>query len=263
MRLDSDKRDTTVFCWTDLFVNEYLAPQFLASKNPKDKKIIEDFINSKLDEAGIKGLKERKTKYTELMADLVKKPINAVPLLDKSTFKFPIEDKTEFYDHLIRFVQEPNIKEKNGGNGILESMIGIDYLTLGINKDYTLPPTKLNYKDEPGVCKLKNPKAITAFKDFGAKTAEKCKMFCDGIPKPKCVGYELIADAEKPCRLWFVGVKGDGTSGKTCVTKEIIDPNDAKYKQFVLPSQNIDKTGNIIYPKVRYVKMNADIQVSP
>ena len=30
-RFDGDKRDISVKCWTDMFINEYLAPKFLLS----------------------------------------------------------------------------------------------------------------------------------------------------------------------------------------------------------------------------------------
>jgi hypothetical protein len=43
---------------------------------------------------------------------------------------FPITNKAEFYDLFVEFVQHPDIKSLNYGGGILESMIGIDYLTL-------------------------------------------------------------------------------------------------------------------------------------
>jgi hypothetical protein len=52
----------------------------------------------------------------------------------------------------MRFVQADNIKAKNGGKGILESMIGIDYLSLGINKDYEPMPTKPEYTAKTGNC---------------------------------------------------------------------------------------------------------------
>ena len=59
-------------------------------------------------------------------------------------------------DELINFVQDPIIKSKNGGHGVLESVIGIDYLSLNINPDYELPPSKLAYNENAGACSLKS-----------------------------------------------------------------------------------------------------------
>jgi hypothetical protein len=36
-RFDNEKRDQTVNCWTDLFINQYLAPKLLASELMADK----------------------------------------------------------------------------------------------------------------------------------------------------------------------------------------------------------------------------------
>jgi hypothetical protein len=81
-------------------------------------------------------------------------------------------------------------------------------------------------------------------------------MYCTGVPLPAiCYGYEFTTDAEKSCKLWFSPIKGDKLGSTSCVVKEVIDPDADIYKQFILPSVNKDPAGNIIYPKVRYIKM--------
>lgn len=47
-----------------------------------------------------------------------------------------------------------------------------------------------------------------------------------------------------------------------CNIKVIINPADPKYKQFVLPSKNLDKEGKVIYPKVMYAKSNFIMNVN-
>jgi len=47
----------------------------------------------------------------------------------------------------------------NRGQGILEKIIGIDYMTLKQNADYKLYPKKLDYKAATGKCVQVDPKA--------------------------------------------------------------------------------------------------------
>ena len=45
-RFNEDKRETTVDCWTDIFIYEYLAPKLVKSKKPDDMKKINDWVKS-------------------------------------------------------------------------------------------------------------------------------------------------------------------------------------------------------------------------
>lgn len=60
----------------------------------------------------------------------------------------------KFYDDFIDFIQHPETTDLNGGSGLMESFIGIDYSTLVQNSMYSLkPPASQNeYIKSPGVC---------------------------------------------------------------------------------------------------------------
>jgi len=99
-------------------------------------------------------------------------------------------------------------------------------------------------------------------------------MACDSIQMTyadfTCMGYEIFEAKpgdpaiKKPCRVWGnYGIKGNGKDLGKCMVREIYDPTEEKYQQFMLPSLNKDKAGNVIYPKVRYVKMDLVTQVDP
>jgi hypothetical protein len=103
---------------------------------------------------------------------------------------FPIANRADFEDALVDFVQNPMIKFKDGGNGVLETYLGIDYNSLAINPDYELIPTKPEYEELAGACVV----GAGEEGDFTLSTEtdiKGCKMQCD-FNKAICRGYEEI-----------------------------------------------------------------------
>jgi hypothetical protein len=67
----------------------------------------------------------------------------------------------------------------NGGKGILELVLGIDYSSLVINPKYVLPPTKVGYTSQKGVCSSVASAGAPNNQAFKVKDDAECQQFCD------------------------------------------------------------------------------------
>jgi len=99
------------------------------------------------------------------------------------------------------FLQSKNIKALNGGKGLMEILLGVDYKSLKINPDYELVPSKAEYTETVGACA---GLGTAAARRVPATSPKACRTYCD-LAKSACHGYnfDLAPGATQGCSLLF------------------------------------------------------------